>query len=66
MAVTEGDLITAIEGYITAEYGSPEEAAKLTKFATALAKSFIYFQSNTDVVVPGITPGGSTASGTIE
>lgn len=69
MALTEASLSTAIKAEIQSEYGgAPDDAAKLQKFADAMARAVVNEIKNNAVVVGTVTSGlgsGGDVTGTV-
>lgn len=66
MAVVEATLKADIITVFNQVIGSPDDAAKLAKFAEALAKVIVTkVIPNMQVAVTGVTVGGGTAGGTV-
>lgn len=66
MSMTVPGLKAKIISEIVAEFGTAEDAAILDKYAQATAKAVVeYIQANATVIVPGVSTGGSTVTGTI-
>lgn len=66
MSMTVAGMEAAIVAEIIAQFGTPQDAAILSKYAHATAKAVVeYIQNNAVVTVPGVSTGGSTVTGTI-
>ena len=60
MPLSAPAMATAIQTEIVAQFGAPQDAARLSEFAMALANAIVT-QIQTTAVVQVIVPGGSSA-----
>lgn len=61
MALTQASLATKIQTEIIAQFGAPDDAGILQKFADAIAKAVVdEIQANAEVTASGPDPQGGT------
>jgi hypothetical protein len=65
VALTQASLSTKIQTEIIAEFGAPDDAGILAKFADAIAKAVVdEIQANAVVTATGADPQGGTVNST--